>query len=209
MTKIILERHGQSLGNANRIFLGHTDLSLTEEGKEQARITAEHLKAEQIDAIYSSDLKRAYETALPHAELHGLEITKLPELRELFVGSWEGMAVAELRDKYYEQFMIRRSYRDFVYPNGEATQNAAERIKRALTRIAEANPFRTVLAVSHAAAIRAFWYDICGYADEDMATRVKLMPNASYAVLIYENGKFTPQEYGVCDHLPPTEIHPV
>ena len=56
-TRIIIERHGQSIGNAERIYLGITDLGLTDEGVEQAKITAEALKDEKIDVIYSSDLK--------------------------------------------------------------------------------------------------------------------------------------------------------
>ena len=58
-TKIILIRHGESLGNANRTMLGHTDLDLSPLGYTQAETTANHLKNEKIDAIYSSDLIRA------------------------------------------------------------------------------------------------------------------------------------------------------
>ena len=67
-TKVVIIRHGQSIANAQGICLGHTDWDLTDLGREQARIAAEHLKNEKIDAIYSSDLIRAYNTALPHAE---------------------------------------------------------------------------------------------------------------------------------------------
>ena len=66
-TKIILIRHGQSLGNAQKIYLGHTDLDLSDVGREQAHAAAEYFKDEEISAIYSSDLLRAYNTALAHA----------------------------------------------------------------------------------------------------------------------------------------------
>ena len=66
-TKIILVRHGQSQGNAIRVLLGHTDLDLTELGFRQAACTAEALRHERIDVIYSSDLKRAMSTARAHA----------------------------------------------------------------------------------------------------------------------------------------------
>ena len=68
-TTLILVRHGQSIGNATRVYLGHTNLGLTERGKMQAQLTAERLRDEKIDAIYSSDLKRAHDTAMPHAEM--------------------------------------------------------------------------------------------------------------------------------------------
>ena len=63
MTRIILVRHGQSVANANLIFAGHSDFDLTDFGRAQAELLAKHLhKNEKIDAIYSSDLKRAYNT---------------------------------------------------------------------------------------------------------------------------------------------------
>ena len=77
MTRIILVRHGQSEANANFIFAGHSDFPLTEFGHAQAKLVAEYLaKNEKIDAIYSSDLKRAYYTAVPTSELLGIEIVK-------------------------------------------------------------------------------------------------------------------------------------
>ena len=68
--KIIIIRHGQSIGNLKRIYLGHTNLGLSELGAEQAEIAARYFKNEKISAIYSSDLDRAYYTALPHSIYH-------------------------------------------------------------------------------------------------------------------------------------------
>ena len=207
--KIILERHGQSVGNAKGIYLGHTDLGLTDEGIEQARITAEHLLPERIDAIYSSDLKRAYETAMPHAVLRNLEIKTSEKLREIFVGDWEGASVPVLKSEQYDEFVIRRTYRNFVYPNGESTYHAAERMRAELLKICEENPERSVLVVSHSAVIRAFWYYLSGYTEENMTDRVQFMPNAAYCTLTYENGVLKPERYGISDHLPETSVHPI
>ena len=74
MTKLILIRHGESLGNAVRKLLGHTDLDLSPLGYQQAEAAAVALKDERIDAIYSSDLLRAYNTAVPHARLRGIDV---------------------------------------------------------------------------------------------------------------------------------------
>lgn len=208
-TRIILERHGQSVGNAERIFLGHTNLGLTEEGREQAEITAEHLKDEPLAAIYSSDLKRACDTALPHAKRRGMEILTSEKLREFFVGDWEGMDVRELRENHYEEFVIRRSYRDFTYPNGESCDEVFRRMSEELLKIAAENPGKTVLVVSHAAAIRAFWYKLCNYTEENMDDRLKLMQNCAYCILDCENGRLIPRKYGISEHLPETKIHPV
>lgn len=209
MTRIILERHGQSVGNANKIYLGHTDLGLTEEGVKQAEITAEYLKNEQIDAVYSSDLIRAYQTAIPHARIRGLAVNTSKELREMFVGDWEARSVDELKRECYEDFVIRRTHRDFIYPNGESTWAASNRMYKELIRIAKENDKKTVLVVSHSAIIRAFWYNLCGYTEQNMTDRVKFMPNAAYCILNFEEGKLIPVEYFCASHLPETNVHPI
>ena len=208
-TKIFLERHGQSEGNAKRIYLGHTDLGLTEEGRRQAEITAEHLKNEKIDAVYSSDLIRAFKTAEPHAELRGLEVERCGELREMFVGDWEGLDADYLIKNCREDFTVRRCQRDFVYPNGESVPHAARRMTEQILKIAEKNEGKTVLIVSHSAAIRAFWYYLCGYSELDMTERVPFMKNGAYCILEYENGTLLPIEYGIDSHLPKSKVKPI
>jgi broad specificity phosphatase PhoE len=200
-TRIFLERHGQSLGNANGIYLGHTDLGLTEEGIEQAKGAAAFLKNEPIAAVYSSDLIRAYQTALPHAELRGLKVSTSKELREMYVGDWEAKFVSDLKKDYLEDFVVRRTHRDFVYPNGESVSDASKRMHSELVRIAKENFGKTVLVVSHSAVIRAFWYNLCGYTEQNMTDRVKFMPNASYCILEYDGEKLIPCEYFCTSHL--------
>jgi broad specificity phosphatase PhoE len=198
MTKIILERHGQSLGNRDGIYLGHTDLGLSEKGKIEAEITANHLQNEKITAVYSSDLRRAMETALPHCKIHSTELKTSRELREMHVGDWEGQDVKEL--KKLEEFTIKRTYRDFVYPGGEGVVEAYKRMKKEIVRIAEENPETTILIVSHSAAIRAFWYYLSGYTDLNMLDSVPFMKNASYCILTYD-GELHPHTFGEASHL--------
>jgi len=200
-TKIILERHGQSEGNALSLYLGHTDLPLTEKGREQAKVAAEYLKDEKIDAVYASDLMRAYQTAEPHAELRSLKVNKSPQLRELFVGEWEGLPYSEIIEKFGEKMWVERTYRGFVYPGGESLYDAYLRMHKELCRIGEENAGKTVLAVSHSAAIRALWYYLSGYTDENMIDSVPFMVNSSYCVLEYEDGVLSPVQYNVTSHL--------
>lgn len=206
-TKFIIERHGQSEGNAKEIYLGHTDLPLTEKGREQAELAAKALSGEKIDVVYSSDLKRAYETALPHARLRGIEVKTSEKLRELYVGEWEGLTNSEIKEKYGEQMWIARTYRDFVYPSGESLYDAYLRMREEIIRIGRENEGKTVLIVSHSAAIRSLWYYACGYTDENMLDRVKFMVNSSYSILTYENGELIPGEYGVTSHLPEDTVY--
>lgn len=87
--KIFLIRHGESEANAKGIDQGQKiDTGLSEKGKEQARKIAERLKNEKIETIYSSDLKRAKETAKKIAKFHNLEVIQDKRLREYDFGDW-------------------------------------------------------------------------------------------------------------------------
>ena len=99
-THIFLVRHGQSIGNEKREFLGHTDKDLSSLGYEQAARTAEFLAYEDIDVVYSSDLIRAYNTAIPHADMRNLKVIPEKALREIFAGKWEGMRVEDIISEY-------------------------------------------------------------------------------------------------------------
>ena len=207
-TKIYLVRHGQSIGNALGLYQGHTDLDLSEEGIVQAELTAKHLKDVHIDAIYSSDLKRAHSTALPHARIRGLEVIDSENLREMYIGDWEGMAVADLKRDHYEEFVLGwyNNFGNFRFPNGESTLEAAERVYREIKRIAKENLGRTVLIASHAAVIRAFWCKICGVAPSDMAKAYPFPANASFCTLEFDGEKFIPGEFSCDDHIPKSNI---
>ena len=202
-TKFIIVRHGQSLGNAKRIFLGHTDWDLSDLGREQAECTARALADRHIDAIYSSDLIRAYNTVLPEARARGLEVIPDAELREEFAGEWEGKSVEDLISIYGELFTVswRHGFGTFRAPGGESIPELAQRITAALTRIGDANHGKTVLIGCHAAAIRSFWGRALGIAPEDVAGELPFPDNASYSEIDYEDGKFTPVSYSVSEHL--------
>lgn len=199
--RIYLVRHGESLGNAARMYLGHTDLDLSERGREQAEMTAQALSEIEFDAIYSSDLLRAYNTALPHARLRGMEIITMQELREMAVGEWEMKPVDELEktDAFINGW--RLNFGTFTLPGGENVAAAADRVYKALLNIAEAHPGKCVLAVMHAAVIRAFWAKIHGFSPSEWASKTTFPTNASYSVVDYENGKFIPIEFSNDAHF--------
>ncbi|MBR3680807.1 MAG: histidine phosphatase family protein [Clostridia bacterium] len=139
--RFFIIRHGESLGNLNKICLGHTDLGLTDRGHEQASLTADALKDIPFLRIYSSDLVRAVETALPNASLRGLgaaDIISRTDLRELYFGDWENAAVAFLEAEYREMFTVgwRQGFGTFTPPNGESVPALANRICNALAEVA-------------------------------------------------------------------------
>ncbi len=207
-TKIYLVRHGQSIGNAKGLYQGHTNLGLSEVGKMQANLTAERLKDIYIDVIYSSDLMRAHDTALPHAALRGLDVTDSKELREMYIGDWEGMLISDLKRDHYQEFVVdwHENFGTFQFPNGESVSQAAERVYNEILRIAKENFGKTVIIVSHAAVIRAFWCKMSGIAASDMAKAFPFPTNASFSTLTYNGKKLIPGDYSRDEHIPKSDV---
>lgn len=204
LTKIILIRHGQSIGNLTRKFLGHTDLDLSDLGYKQAESTANALKNEKIDLIFSSDLIRAANTALPHAKIRNINVNLNPNLREAHAGEWEGLYVDEIIEKWGIDF-FKNKWKDnfglFAFPGGEGIIEAGRRFYNEIEDICCKNPGKTILIASHAAVIRSFWSLITNTEPSDIAESVPFPTNASYSICYYENGKFTPFEYSNDGHL--------
>ena len=207
-TQIYLVRHGQSIGNAKGFYQGHTNMDLSEVGVYQANLTAERLKDVHIDVIYSSDLARAHNTALPHAKLRGLDVINSRLLREMYIGDWEGLPIADLKRDHYQEFVIdwHEDFGNFRFPNGESVLEAGERVYNEILRIAKENIGKTVLIVSHAAVIRAFWCKMCGVAPSDMAKAFPFPTNASFSTLKYNGSELVPGEFSCDDHIPVSNI---
>jgi 2,3-bisphosphoglycerate-dependent phosphoglycerate mutase len=139
VTILLLVRHGETDWNAVGRLQGHTDRSLSDYGRRQARQLAEELVGEELDAIYASDLARARETAEIAGERLGLPVVLDADLREKDWGTWEGLTAVE-RDRV-----------EFV---GESTEAHQQRMLRALSRIAERHPGGRVLVVTHGGSMR-------------------------------------------------------
>ena len=202
-TKIIIVRHGESLGNLHQIMLGHTDVDLAPRGFVQAEACAEYLKNEKIDAIYSSDLVRAMHTAEPHAKLRGLKIQPSRQLRECYVGDWENVSLDEIVEKWPDLFFEgwRKNFGTFRIPGGESVQEAASRFHDEVLRIARENIGKTVLIAAHAAVIRGFWGKITKTPPEELASTYLYPTNASCSFVWYNGEELVPLEYSVDEHL--------
>jgi 2,3-bisphosphoglycerate-dependent phosphoglycerate mutase len=104
VTTILIARHGESDWNRERRWQGYADRPLTDRGREQARALAARLAHIELDAVYSSDLQRARDTAAVVAENQGLEVQAVPELREVDVGSWSGLTRVEAEERFPEGY---------------------------------------------------------------------------------------------------------
>lgn len=154
--KLFLVRHGETLWNHTLRYQGHADIALTESGIEQARALARRLKDQRFAAFYSSDLRRAYDTACILAEPHGAEVLRMPELREINFGDWEGLTREEIITLYPEisgRWWSRPL--ETRLPGGETLDEVADRSVRALRTIAARYPDDQVVVAAHGGTIRA------------------------------------------------------
>ena len=183
MTTVIIVRHGQSEGNLLAEFHGQYNSDLTEMGHAQAECTAEFLDSYKIDKIYSSDIKRAYSTALHTAKRKNLEVTMCEGLREIYAGEWEQMKFADISVKYPE--LYDTWYNDISkckLPGGESVSQLYNRVVSAFERIVNDNDGKMVLITTHATPIRAL---LCYFAGKGVSgmQEIKWVPNASVTVV--------------------------
>ena len=189
-TTILLARHGETDWNAVGRWQGHTDRSLTELGRRQAAELAERLADVELDAVYSSDLLRAIETAEPVANRLGLPLRTLPELREVDVGTWAGLTRDEVAERFPDGFR-RWSEWQTGWEDGETYDEMGERVVGAILRLAGKHPGERILVVSHGGAIRALHAAAAGI---DIATFRQLRPvveNARVTAILVENGRLS------------------
>ena len=164
-TRILITRHGQTVTNREGRFCGHFETELTELGVRQARALGDRLAMTPLDAVYTSDLGRAIETArlvLPGRDLpHTID----PRLRELHYGEWEGEKEREIARRYPEQHKLMRA-EDPAWrpPGGETIGEVRARTMAALRKVAREHAHQTVLVVTHGTAINCMISEAIGIA---------------------------------------------
>jgi broad specificity phosphatase PhoE len=153
-TNVLLIRHGQSKGNAERRFGGHTATPLSARGRNQAQATALSLKSESVTAIYSSDLARAMETAQPLARVTGLPINDTNAFRERSVGVMEGLTFEDAAQQHPEQYaaLLRRDF-EYVLSGGESYRQLLGRARQKLDEVIEEHRGGKIVVFSHTGTI--------------------------------------------------------
>lgn len=198
--RFIFVRHGESEGNLHSMFLGHTDLDLTPLGHEQAECTARYLDSMQIDAIYSSDLKRAWQTAEHIAERKGLSIIADSAYREIYAGKWEGMIYDRISEIYPEAFGVwRSSLGNAVCTDGESVKEVLKRVMNETQRLAQLYEGMTVCVATHATPIRTMRAEALGLGIDGVCA--KGPANASVTVIDMCGGKPEMICDGYSEHL--------
>jgi probable phosphoglycerate mutase len=158
LTRILAIRHGETAWNADKRLQGHTDVPLNALGRAQAERLGVALSGEPVDAIYSSDLSRARDTAEPAARALGLPILLEPALRERGFGAFEGHTYAQIEERWPEGAQAwRRRDPDFAAPGGETLLRFQARCVEAVMRLADRHPGQTIVIVSHGGVLDALY----------------------------------------------------
>jgi probable phosphoglycerate mutase len=199
--ELLLVRHGESEaavdGQPFELVEGHGNPALSVEGKEQAELVGARLAHERIDAIYVSNLVRTHQTAAPLARHVGLTPIEDRDLREVFLGEWEG---GEFRKKVVERDPVAmrmvEEQRWDVIPGAEPADEFAGRTRAAVERIAAAHPDGRVAVFAHGGIIGEMLSQATG------ATPFAFMPdNGSISQLVVFAERWVVRRFNDVGHL--------
>jgi alpha-ribazole phosphatase len=164
---VVLVRHAASRGAGT--FIGQMDEPLSTQGKRQLTELARKLSGFRFHAIFTSDLRRAIESARPAAQSQKLHLQIRPGLREMHFGQWQGLSWEQIRRR--EPRVADRWLKHFLsqpIPGAESFRQFKRRIQQELEAIVDANSGRCILVVTHAGVIRVTLAGALGMKDESM-----------------------------------------
>jgi broad specificity phosphatase PhoE len=165
LRRIVMIRHGETVGNSSIRFHGSGDLPLSDAGREQLRQTARRLRGESFDAVVASPLRRSWEGA---AIVAGAVPVRLEaDFREIHFGRWEGMTAEEIRASdpvLYQDWQAKAE--GFEFPGGEPRADFRGRVERGLDRLLQSGATATLLVV-HKGIIRTIAEQLLGSAIEE------------------------------------------
>jgi broad specificity phosphatase PhoE len=190
VTTLLLARHGESDWNREKRWQGFTDRPLTDLGRRQAEELADRLHDTELDAVHSSDLRRARDTAEIVARRRGLTVSTTPDLREVDVGEWSGLTRAEAEARFpeaYERWLNGGE----GWEQGETYEQLAARVLKAMRRIAAAHDGARTLVVAHGGTIRAIHAAALGVDVHTYRRIQRVEPNATLSAVCVEEGRLT------------------
>jgi broad specificity phosphatase PhoE len=185
---IILARHGETEWNVGEIFRGRADIDLDDTGRKQAELLGKYLSDTQIEAVYSSPLKRALNTGRTIAVSHNLEVQITSGLNDLNFGEWEGLSVSEVRDRYSDQFALWVNQPEKVrLPGGETLDDVTKRARK----IVDETVIRyqgTIVLVTHRVVIKILVCALLGL-DNSLFWNI-MVDTCGLTTFHYEKGRF-------------------
>lgn len=185
---MLLVRHGQSTWNQEHRIQGQLDPPLSDDGRNQAVSLGRRLAGRQFAGFYASDLKRAHETAALIGKSVGLEPTPMVELREIYLGAWEGLRADELAIRFPEAWAgwTEEPNWDLV-PGGEGSGAFEARVEGAMDSIFHRHQQGDVLVVTHGGVIQIALHNVVGRPARGIF--VFRIQNASLSVIEKRDGR--------------------
>jgi broad specificity phosphatase PhoE len=203
---LLFVRHGQSTWNSEHRIQGQLDPPLSEEGRRQAEHVGRRLARRRLAGFYSSDLKRAFETAQAIGVATGMQPEPMPGLREIYLGDWEGLRTEEVAQRYPEiwaTWSFEGGDWDIV-PGGEGAALFEKRVAAAVDAILERHEHGDVLVVTHGGVIQMTLNRVVGRASRGLFP-FKIQ-NASITVIEKRRGSLVIGGVNDTSHLDPALV---
>ncbi|MDR2187115.1 MAG: histidine phosphatase family protein [Azonexus sp.] len=199
-TRLCLVRHGETAWNIEKRLQGQIDVALNATGLRQAEAAGRWLAGSRIDALYSSDLQRAWQTAAAIGRALGLEPMVEPALRERRYGVFEGLThdEAERADAAGHAALVARDP-DYALGHGESLNMLYARVAKGIQRLAARHPGATVLAVTHGGVLDIVNRFVRGSPLD--TPRDFLIPNAGINWVTCRAGRWSIVTWGETAHL--------
>ena len=199
-TRLCLVRHGETAWNAEHRVQGQLDVPLNATGLAQAQAIARALSREQFDAIYSSDLSRALQTAQPLAGLLKLPIVQDRDLRERHYGIFQKLTYAEVKVRFPEDYARFESRDpDFNFRTGESLKEFSERSIKAISRIEKENRGKSIAVFTHGGVLDKLYRFVTGMPIE--AARDFGIPNCGINRLAVDGARWSMECWAEVGHL--------
>ncbi len=199
---LVLIRHGETEAAKPDMSFplkdGHGDPALHPDGEEQARKVAERLKAEPIQAMYVTKLRRTHQTAAPLAQALGIDPVEDPDLHEIFLGDWDGGLYRKMAAENAPEIQRARAGHEWgEIPGAETTAQLQTRVKRGLLRIGAAHPDQLVAVVVHGGVVGA----AMAVASGARGFAFNGAANGSISRVVVHDGTFIVRAFNDCAHL--------
>lgn len=202
MTRVLLIRHGETPWNRDRRWQGHADVALSEEGQAQARRLAAYLKDRgmPIAAVYSSDLRRARDTAFEIAEALATKLVVDATWREIEVGRWTGLSREEIKERFADEWTRLAAGEDLSRGGGERFADFSRRVVAALEGLRARHAEQTVAVVTHGGVISAVLLHVLGLSWSRLR-EVGAVANTALNELLWTEGAWTITARNQAPHL--------
>lgn len=200
-TRIIAVRHGETAWNVDARIQGQLDVGLNDTGRWQARRVGEALAAEEITAVYSSDLGRAQQTAQSIAEVTGVPVIPDEGLRERSFGIFEGKTFDEIHETWPDHaHNWRKRIPEWQPPDGgESLLELRERVTRTMRELAARHPGQQIVVVAHGGVLDTLYRIATG--QEVNSPRTWELPNGAINRLLWTPEGFTLVGWSDTQHL--------